>query len=242
MRPVDKKKPGDVIEYETSMGEVESQEIATFYKPYGEAKDPLVANLGAFCSYCEEYRPIGDIHIEHIIPKCKSGDKYAWDNFLLSCNICNSCKLIANADPSDTHFPHLDNTYLDFVYDESGRVRVNLDLPDDEYKKAEKLYNLVKMNRGPQCAEDASSRDFRWMNRFETWTIAKRHLELYISGKIKIQDILTFVLCRGHWSIWFTVFKGYDEVRCALIKQIPGTCASCFDENNHFEPIIRVRS
>ena len=53
MRPVEKKKPGDIVEYTTSMNETVAHTIKTQYKPYGDAKDPLAANIGAFCSYCE---------------------------------------------------------------------------------------------------------------------------------------------------------------------------------------------
>lgn len=238
MRPITKKKPGDIIEYKTSMDRLVVHTIKDIYNPYGDAKDPLVANLGKFCSYCEEYRAIGDMHVEHIIPKGKGGDEYAWDNFLLACNICNSCKLLSIADINTTHFPHQNNTFLDFIYDESGRVKINPELPEHEYKKAENLYNLIKLGRGPQDKEAATERDYRWQNRFETWNIAKRKLELYASGKIDIKDIMDLVLSRGNWSIWFTVFKEYNDVRRALITQIPGTCIDCFDESNQYEPIL----
>ena len=239
MRPVNKKKQGDIVEYITSMDQVVTHTIKATYKPYRDAKDPLAANLGKFCSYCEEYRSLGDMHVEHINPKSKGGDKYAWDNFLLACNICNSCKLESIVNIENIHLPHKDNTYLDFIYDESGRVKINPELSESEYKKAENLYNLVKMGRGPQDKEVATERDYRWQNRFETWNIAQRQLDLYISGKVEIRDIIALVLSRGHWSIWFTIFKECDEVKDALIAQIPGTCANCFDKNHHYKPILR---
>lgn len=239
MRPVEKKKPGDIVEYTTSMNETVTHTIKVEYKPYRSAKDALSANIGSFCSYCEELRKLADLHVDHIEPKSKEGALYDWENFLLACNICNSCKKDADVDIENTHFPHRDNTYLDFIYDESGRVKVNPDLPKEEYQKAERLYNLVKMGRDPWGEEATSLRDNRWSSRFETWNKAKRSLELYQAGNIEICDIMNSASSCGNWSIWFTVFKGYDEVRKALIEQTPGTCATCFDAENHYEPIAR---
>lgn len=56
---------------------------------------------------------------------------------------------------------------------------------------------------------------------------------------VDVQTIVDLVKGHGCWSIWFTVFKGHDEVRKALIENFPGTAASCFDAQNHFEPIYR---
>lgn len=61
----------------------------------------------------------------------------------------------------------------------------------------------------------------------------------YIAGSVDVYTIVDLVKGHGCWSIWFTVFKGHDEVRKALIEEFPGTAASCFDAQNHFEPICR---
>lgn len=239
MRPINKKHPGEEVEYLTSNNNRVTHIIQTEYDPYGDAKDPLAANIGHYCSYCEEYRALGDLHIEHIQSVNKGGDKKKWNNFLLSCNICNSCKLNKPIDINETHFPHVDNTFLDFIYEESGRIKINPFLDKEEYKKAETLYNLVKLGRGPLDKELASERDYRWSHRFETWTIANRQLELYALGKIEISDIITNAKTRGNWSIWFTIFGKHNEVRKALIENIPGTSADCFDKDNNYEPITR---
>lgn len=239
MRPVEKMKPGEVVSFRTSMDVTVSHTIQKEYRPYSAAKEPLAANIGRFCSYCEEPRALADIHIEHVEPKSREGAMYEWENFLLSCNMCNSCKLDADVNIETTHFPHRDNTFLDFVYDESGRVKVNPDLPEEEFRKAENLYNLVKMGRNPWGEEAVSKRDFRWKGRYEAWNLAERYLLKYEAGNADLDDIIELSKGYGHWSIWFTVFKGHDEVRRALIERTPGTCASCFDAENHFEPIAR---
>lgn len=90
MRPVEKKKPGEMVEYKTSNNQKISHTIQEQYNEYSNAKWPLVENLGVFCSYCEEPRAFGDIHVEHIEPKSGSGAMCDWENFLLACNINSS--------------------------------------------------------------------------------------------------------------------------------------------------------
>ena len=80
-------------------------------------------------------------------------------------------------------------------------------------------------------------------NIFDNINLSKENLDEEISkyevGKSELDDILELVKGYGHWSIWFTVFKGHDEVRKALIENTPGTCKACFDAENHYEPITR---
>lgn len=54
MRPVEKKKPGEAIKCLTSLGETKTVVIQHEYDPYRDAVEPLSANIGLFCSYCEE--------------------------------------------------------------------------------------------------------------------------------------------------------------------------------------------
>ena len=239
MRPVEKKKPGEEIKCLTSLGETKTVVIRHEYDPYRDAVEPLSANIGLFCSYCEEYRAISDLAVEHISPKGEGGDRCSWSNFLLACSICNSGKGHTKYDATDTHFPHLDNTFLDFIYDETGRVKVNPGLPDDMKRKAENLFNLVKLGRHPGCEDKPTARDYRWHHRFETWEVASRKLDQYNNGIINIDDIVELAHLYGNWSVWFTVFKGKDEVRKALIEKTPGTCKNCFDPENHYEPVPR---
>ena len=56
MRPVVKKQPGKVVEFCDSRGRHISHTVKAEYNPYGDAKAPLIANIGEFCSYCEEPR------------------------------------------------------------------------------------------------------------------------------------------------------------------------------------------
>jgi hypothetical protein len=49
----------------------------------------------------------------------------------------NTIKSTRNVD--DSHWPHLNNTYLDFVYKEDGRVKLNPNLTGLSQKKGSKL-------------------------------------------------------------------------------------------------------
>lgn len=66
---------------------------------YRTAANPLITNLGRFCSYCEKPQP-SPLSVEHIAPK----DNYplfalAWDNFMLSCTVCNVAGTGKGTDP-----------------------------------------------------------------------------------------------------------------------------------------------
>lgn len=70
MRPVTKLKPGDFVR----LLDKTTHEIQATYKPYGDAKEALAANIDEYCSYCE--RPVSDaaLAVEHI--KAKGLSKY----------------------------------------------------------------------------------------------------------------------------------------------------------------------
>ena len=125
------------------------------------------------------------------------------------------------------------------LYDETGRVKVNDNIPALSQVRAQNLLNLANLQRYPGKDNPTSPKDFRWAHRIEAWTLASRYKERYLNGAITEDDIICLAKLKGQWSIWFTVFKGIDSVRARLISDFPGTCASCFDENNHFEPIER---
>lgn len=238
MRPVVKKNVGDAVSYLTAQNERIDHIVQPDYFPYKTAKFPLIANLGSYCSYCEGYDQECDIAIEHIQPKDAGGSHTQWDNFLLGCRICNSNKPKAALNLNDYHWPHQNNTFLSFVYDQEGRVKVNPTLEGVSKTYAENLLQLIKLDRHPQCADNQpSDMDFRWKKRYETWKIASTYKDKY--DKTLLPLIIDCAKTRGFWSVWFTVFKGYDEVRKALIDSFPGTAAFCFDANNHYEPIHR---
>lgn len=90
MRPVNKLNPGDTVEVMLADGTVAADVIRAEYEDYTEAKAPLVAHLGCYCSYCECRLDERSLQVEHIEPKHLSGETgnpyylKSWNNFLLS--------------------------------------------------------------------------------------------------------------------------------------------------------------
>lgn len=239
MRPVVKPEHGETVSFCNSNNEIIEIVVQKEYPTWRDAKDPLVASIGAFCSYCENDKDIEDLDVEHVFPRSRGGSPSAWDNFLLCCSVCNSVKSKKIISPDDCHFPHLNNTYLSFIYDSAGRVKINPILTGLSREKAANLYEALKLGRYPQTNECPTDRDFRWKNRYEAWNEAKDLLGKYNNGMIEPPEIITRAKDKGCWSVWFTVFKGYDEIRRALINGFEGTCAACFDPANNYEPVPR---
>lgn len=232
MRPVEKWVVGTTVVLDNGNYTVQSD-----YHPYGNAKELLLHNLGDYCSYCGKYDP-QDLQIEHIRPKSlypKLATK--WDNFLLACATCNGAGNKGDKDVviGECHLPHLNNTFMSFVYKSGGVIVVNPRLAEISKRNAEALYNLVGLGKLPS----QDKKDKRAQVRFEIWNRAEIYREKFDKGGLNLDDLMTVVKWSGRWSIWFTVFKGVDEVRKRLIDEFPGTAKNCFDANNHYEPIFR---
>lgn len=235
MRPVTKLIPGT---YQYPDGS--SLIIADDYPDYKKAKAHLAFNLGNMCSYCEKaYDDDRDLAVEHIQAKRykdANGDyPYAaletkWDNFLLSCDTCNGAdnKGDKNVVYGECHLPHLNNTFLSFVYKAGGVVEVNPNLREKSHDNAESLCYLVGLNKGPK---ESKPKDKRWLIRTQKWDLAMRYLSKYKKSETDVQTIIDLVKGHGCWSIWFTVFIEHEEVRKALVEEFPGTSRECFDEN-----------
>ncbi len=241
MRPVIKLNPGTY-----TMPDNSTLTIKKTYNPYQNAKPALVHNLGALCSYCEDaYHQERDLHVEHVQPKNyeENGVKiYApleteWSNFLLSCATCNGPdnKDTKNVVLDKCHLPHLNNTFKSLVYKAGGVVEVNPALKGVAYNHAKALIELVGLNKSPVTS---SKGDTRWKKRSKDWDKASEYLNKYKAGKIEIKNIIDLVKAGGGWSIWFTVFREFDEVRNALLD-FPGTAKQFFDASNHYEPLDR---
>lgn len=230
MRPIQKLRPGSVITLEDGSRRIVNKK----YSPYRDALEPLTANIGPYCSYCEHpIKQNSDREIEHIKLKSKYPNlKTYWGNFLLSCGTCNTKKATAVVKLYNTHLPHRNNTFLSFEYT-GGVVRVNPQLTGLSKTHAENLIKLVRLDEPPSCTDN------RFFLRLEQWNIATRYLQDYKNNKKNVETIIDYVKVAGYWSIWFTVFKDYDIIRARLISDFNGTDAACFDKNNHYNPISR---
>ncbi|OWV12129.1 HNH endonuclease [Fibrobacter sp. UWH1] len=224
MRPVKKALVGESVSFKSSNDHVETIEVLSSYANYGDAKKPLVACLGAYCSYCESVIPYANLAVEHLIPKAEGGDEFSWDNFLLSCSVCNSIKAHPeNIVFDDYAWPHIDDTFHCFVYDRAGRIKVRSELNSPMKEKAEKLFDWLKLGRSKEGPDFPTTADFRWKNRFEAWTKAEKVKKAYKCSLYSVEDIISDVKKYGSWSVWFTVFSEEPEVRQSLIDEFEGT-------------------
>lgn len=242
MRPIEKKKVGETVNVLYSDGTTKPHTIRYIYKEYGEAKGPLVANMGEYCSYCENNIDEADLTVEHIEPQSLSDTtklpyyRHHWNNFLISCRLCNSVKSKKHYLPSETHLPHNNNTFLSLSYLTGGIVMVNPMLTGKSKQHAENLVMMTGLNRfGSNC----SPKDKRWIYRNRVWNIALTDLQDYVNKKITVERVIKDAKAHGFWSVWFTLFKGQDLVLKRLITDFEGTCTTCFDASNHYEPISR---
>lgn len=234
MRPVEKKNVGDSITLEDGT----AVEVKENYCSHQKARPVLLSNLGHYCSYCETMEQVGsNLDVEHVQPKSIYGDlKYKWSNFLLACRTCNGKRNKTNKNVvlGRVRLPHLNNTFKSLVYFPAGVVKVNPTLTGESKTHAEELRRLVGF--------DKFSDDDRIEARGYAWTRAIEVLKDYESeerDEKRLQDLIKTIKENGFWSIWFTVFKGHDEVRAAMIDAFPGTAKNCFDPDNHYEPIDR---
>lgn len=230
MRPVKKKKVGERVSYLNSRNELIEEIVQERYSPYGKAKMPLLGNLGWYCSYCESPKTPDELAVEHVEPKGANGDETAWDNFILSCRMCNSIKGRQVIHASEYHWPHKDNTYNDFIYTAGGVVLLNPNLSREEKEKAKKLFDLVKLGAYEGSEMLPTQCDYRWKKRLETWTEAERLKNKMDAGTADVEEIIRMAKSLGYWSVWFTVFKENREVRRRLATDFLGTCVSYFEE------------
>jgi len=237
MRPVTKLKSGDFV----TLLDGTTHQIRASYNPYGDAKEPLAANVGEYCSYCE--RPVSDeaLAVEHV--KAKSIMKYKllefkWSNFLLACARCNGTDNKGEKDViyKNIHLPHKNNTMLSIEYGQGGFVQVhsNLIVSSPEYQKAKALIDLVGLDKCP-----GKFGDNRWQRRFKVWELATKYEQKYTQEETTIEIIIDLALPRGFFSVWFTVFKNHPEIRATLIQNFAGTTVQCFDPQNNYNPIPR---
>ncbi len=240
MRPVTKLTAGESV----VLIDGSTHAIQPVYKPHGTVKGPLSANIGEYCSYCEQPKHDKALEVEHIQPESLPQYKhlrFSWSNFLLACGRCNGKDNKTNKDVvfSNIHLPHLNNTLLSIEYGTGGFVQVHSELTpgSDEYNKAIKLISLVGLDKLP--GHPGLNKDKRWLRRDNAWKLATQYELEYQQGKVTIKTIMDLAKGYGFFSVWFGVFEEHPEVRKALIDSFPGTTLSCFDAENGYNPIPR---
>ena len=169
MRPVTKKQVGEQIDLSDGAHAI----VQNPRSDHREAHPLLIANLGYYCSYCEDaVKNYANLQVEHVLPKDLYPQlKLEWSNFLLSCANCNGRANKSNKDVrlEDIYLPHLHNTFLCLEYREAGVLVPNRNHPGVSIAKAEKLLSTLGLDK-----EDA-----RCEMRREAWAYAKVLLEDY---------------------------------------------------------------
>lgn len=209
------------------------------YSPYDLAKPGLIAALGEQCSYCERAGAPQDLHVEHIYPKDPHPKRETdWNNFLLACNTCNSCKHAHLGSGRQRAllkrflWPHLDNTISAFVYKSTGQVEIAPSVPANLRPVAEETREMVGLLANPAkaahykklgIAYDGASR------RSQIWNIAMQFKDEYVK-KPTAGSARTYANGAskiGYFSIWMEVFSDRPEVRNELIRAFKAD-AGCF--------------
>lgn len=213
------------------------------FKQYQEARGELINRIGECCSYCEMHLD-SSLAIEHVRPKKPEGAtsniterELDWSNFLLSCSNCNSTKSNEDVVVDDYFWPDRDNTFRVLQYSEGGLIAPADSLNTDEKTKAEATIQLTGLDKHP--LNDPEARDRRWKNRRETWDIAvesKKNLTDCDTPQMRRQIVLT---AQAYWSIWMTVFQDDPDMLRRFIEAFPGTCKTCFDEQDNYKSIPR---
>ncbi|MEJ5218910.1 HNH endonuclease [Cognatishimia sp. D5M38] len=205
------------------------------YKPYGDALDDLAAQLGLFCSYCEQ--PITHApEIEHVQPKSlEAGLEFSWENFLLGCKSCNTVKGNTPVDVTLVGFPDMDNTFRGLDFHSDGKISIKMGLEEDQTELMSATVRLIKLHRHPSepAAQDRPTRrDKRAELRRDVWEVAT-----YVLGRYQadgtIADLIAEHLApaKGFFSVWMTVFADHPEMLNRFIDAFPGTARDCFNED-----------
>jgi hypothetical protein len=227
--------------------------------PWRDAKKDLTDEVGTFCSFCGKYNSRSALHVEHIFgKKCKNAAgtliydhlKYRWDNFLLACVNCNSIKDNKDIAVSNPFMPHKNNLLHFIEVIAGGLVRIKEGVNGVNRTRTEAFINLVGIDRVPGHP-NYSDLDDRWDNRLAAFDIAQRQLQKYINPnpETDLETIVDLSRRYGYFSVWYSIFIGYDTVIDALIngtvilgvlvKPFPGTHTASFNAANHYSTLPR---
>jgi uncharacterized protein (TIGR02646 family) len=208
---------------------------------YRNAFPDLASRLGLYCSYCERYVPT-QLAVEHIQPKglpAYQALQGCWENFLLACVNCNSCKKDQPVALSDVLLPDRDNTLAAYLYSANGEIQVSPQLSAHSQQLARATLSLVGLDRRSQDIADANGRLIaldRFKQRMEVWLKAVRAREwlaLQPENTVLTESVVSLAQATGFFSIWMEVFRDDQALRSRLIDAFPGTRESdCFDAQN----------
>jgi len=208
---------------------------------HGDAKPDLINAMGEYCVYCERHVEAVNLDVEHVKPQKAHGKlSLTWANFLLACKSCNTYKRHyqgAERQPkilSTQAWPHLDNTYVAYDYDQHGRVTVSATVNAPVLREmAARTLHMAGLDQTP--AVDVAYKKLGLIfditsRRERAWKIANLALQAYEQNATDIQrmSILNQAESVGFFSIWMHIFSGHALVKQSLITRFKA-CAACFD-------------
>jgi uncharacterized protein (TIGR02646 family) len=220
------------------------------YSPYDKAKPELLKALGEHCSYCERPGAPQDLHVEHIYPKDPHpAHEELWDNFLLACNTCNSCKHAYQGSGRQRNlygrfvWPHRENTYRAFSYKASGAVEIAAAVPVGLVSVVERTREMVGLLVSPAKAATYQKLGIAYdgaKRRSQMWNMAEGFRTMYLTKPIPADAavIANGAARLGYFSVWMEVFHDRREMRRELIRAFNADPA-CF--NAATQPIPKGR-
>ena len=213
-----------------------------------KAKPLLIQSMGEYCGYCERQIDADSLHVEHIKPQ-KAHSKLAlrWGNFLLACGTCNTYKrhfqdvnrqvgILAKQ-----AWPHIDNTFTAYSYDQHGRVTVSNSLVAKQQAMASQTLEMAGLNRTPAVAASYKKLGLIYemtKRRQRAWDDAKIALAAYEQNPTDTQRLSIVNQARntGFFSIWMAIFATHPIVRIDFIECLKAV-SSCFDaQTNPINP------
>lgn len=184
---------------------INPQRYSKLYGPMSVRRQ-LKKDQKFLCAYCEKKLLDQKSDVEHYRPKSIYYNlSFEWDNLLLSCGMCNSCKgnqfpLKGGALPNPLNTkeePLLLNPYRDdpeqyFGYN-MGEIFALDTLSNTDYEKAEKTIDTVKLNR----PDLKTKRKEEWM-LFEKLLIIRKMTNSSSQENVIIHDIIQKYLLKNH--------------------------------------------
>lgn len=222
------------------MRPVNKQASKRLYSPYGSAKPDLLAAMGEHCSYCERAAAPQDLHVEHIYPALAHPAKSTqWNNFLVSCNTCNTYKRHYLGDGRQRSlltrylWPHIDNTASAFVYKSTGEVEISANVQPPLARAAELTRDMAGLLRSPASAKGYKKLGIAYdgaSKRSQVWGQAEGFKRIFLSTPTiaNAAAIANGAASIGHFSIWMEVFHDQPIMRRELIRTFKAD-SSCFD-------------
>jgi hypothetical protein len=178
--------------------------------------------------------------VEHIQPKglaAYSNLIGRWNNFLLACVNCNSCKKNEDIALANVLLPDRDNTFVAFTYLPDGSVAPAPHLSARTREMAASILSATGLEKaicetldenGKQVALDRVSQ------RMEAWAEAEESRAEILAnpGNLAVRrSAIRLAVATGYFSIWMTVFAADPEMRNRLIDAFVGTRGSgCFEQ------------